>query len=85
MAYYKRKRDEIIAETYDGTDESVYAFNLLLTNIGASAVKVEGTTNVLISGTFGKFMILVNEVLTIDESRGASKMSSEELNKYWEL
>ncbi len=85
MAYYKRKREEIIAERYDGTDESIYALNLLLENIGGSAVKVENTSSILISGKFGRFMLLVDEVLTIDESRGASKMTSEDLDKNWEL
>jgi len=85
MAYYKRKREEIIAERYDGTDESISALNLLLENIGGSATKVENTSSILISGKFGRFMLLVDEVLTIDDSRGASKMTSEDLDKNWEL
>ena len=84
MAYYKRKREEIIAELYDGSDTSVDAINVVLSNIGATAQKVENSTNVLISGSFGKFMLLVGEYIVIDEHRGASKMSADELNKNWE-
>lgn len=85
MPYYKRKREEIVAQKYDGTNDSFIAINTLMQNIGGSATKVDGTTNLLISGSFGKFMLIVSENLVIDEARGASKMSDEELNNNWEV
>lgn len=85
MPYYYRKRQQIVSEKYDGTPESLTSINTLMGNIGGSAVAVDGSTSLLISGSFGKFMLLVGENIVLDDSRGAYKMSDDELNLNWEV
>ena len=85
MPYYVKKPEEIIAELYSGSEESITAIQTLLKNINATATKKENSNSLLIKGAFGQFILNKNEYIVLQNDYSASKMSYDDLNRFWTL